>query len=122
MLAAVGPAQWTIPCFLLLLQAFPFRLDPAECKLLWDMRKGIFPLVGGAREPGTTVMLEDVACPVDRWVRRGDACSNERWPAHLAGGTEVLGAALAPGLRLPAMLMHSLPHRLAYMTMARVQP
>lgn len=33
---------------------------------LWDIRDGVFPCVAGARVPGSTVILEDIAAPVDR--------------------------------------------------------
>lgn len=38
-----------------------FTSDPAECARLWSIRAGIFPAVGGTREPGTTVIIEDIA-------------------------------------------------------------
>ena len=43
---------------------YPFSKDAAECKLFWDVRKGLIPIVGGAREAGTSMLIEDVACPV----------------------------------------------------------
>jgi D-lactate dehydrogenase len=33
---------------------------------LWAMRKGLFPAIGAMRPPGTAVIIEDVAFPVDR--------------------------------------------------------
>ncbi|MGF1767372.1 FAD-binding oxidoreductase [Enterovibrio makurazakiensis] len=33
---------------------------------LWGIRKGMFPAVGAVREAGTTVIIEDVAFPVER--------------------------------------------------------
>lgn len=45
--------------------AFPFHEDPRDFNVYWDVRKGLIPIVGGAREPGTTMLLEDVACPID---------------------------------------------------------
>ncbi len=33
---------------------------------LWNIRKGLFPSVGGARRPGTTVVIEDVVFPIER--------------------------------------------------------
>lgn len=30
------------------------------------MRKGLIPIVGAAREPGTSMLIEDVACPTDK--------------------------------------------------------
>lgn len=48
------------------LDAYEFKHDPKQTKVYWDVRKGLIPIVGGAREAGTTMLLEDVACPVDR--------------------------------------------------------
>ncbi|WP_114325914.1 FAD-binding and (Fe-S)-binding domain-containing protein [Candidatus Colwellia aromaticivorans] len=38
----------------------------SEYSQLWAIRKGTFPAVGAVRENGTTVIIEDVAFPVDR--------------------------------------------------------
>ena len=43
-----------------------FSTDPGECARLWAVRKGMFPSVGAMRRTGTTVIIEDVAFPVDR--------------------------------------------------------
>jgi len=43
-----------------------FRHDPADYNVYWDMRKGLIPIVGGARETGTSMLLEDVACAVHK--------------------------------------------------------
>jgi D-lactate dehydrogenase len=43
-----------------------FTEDPAEQELLWKVRKGLFPSVGAVRNSGTTVILEDIAFPVNR--------------------------------------------------------
>ena len=43
-----------------------FSFDPAECSRLWNVRKGLFPTIGAMREAGTTVIIEDVAFPIDR--------------------------------------------------------
>lgn len=43
-----------------------FTDDPAEYGLLWNIRKGIFPAIGAVRKTGTTVIIEDVAFPVDK--------------------------------------------------------
>lgn len=48
------------------LEAYDFEHEAKRYKVYWDMRKGLIPIVGGAREPGTSMLLEDVACPVDR--------------------------------------------------------
>lgn len=36
----------------------------AEYSKLWKIRKGLFPSVGAMRQPGTTVIIEDVAFPL----------------------------------------------------------
>ncbi|MCU0592141.1 MAG: FAD-binding protein, partial [Desulfobacterales bacterium] len=41
----------------------------AEYTALWNIRKGLFPAVGAVRELGTTVIIEDVAFPIDRLAR-----------------------------------------------------
>jgi D-lactate dehydrogenase len=37
-----------------------------EYEKLWDVRRGLFPAVGGARKIGTTVIIEDVAFPIEK--------------------------------------------------------
>lgn len=39
---------------------------PAEYNLYWKIRKGLFPSVGAVRKTGTTVIIEDVAFPLNR--------------------------------------------------------
>lgn len=48
-----------------LLFPIEFTDDPAVFGPWWAMRSGIFPSVGGMREPGTTALIEDVAFPLD---------------------------------------------------------
>lgn len=48
---AVGPALTT---------------DTAERASLWNVRKGLYTAVAGARPSGTTALLEDIVVPVDR--------------------------------------------------------
>jgi D-lactate dehydrogenase len=43
-----------------------FTNDPVEQALFWKVRKGLFPAVGAVRASGTTVILEDIAVPVER--------------------------------------------------------
>ena len=43
-----------------------FTHHPAEQALLWKIRQGLFPSVGAVRESRTTVIIEDVAFPIDR--------------------------------------------------------
>src|SRR4029077_12848345 len=40
--------------------------DKTEYTQLWNIRKGLFPSIGAIREIGTTVIIEDVAFPIDR--------------------------------------------------------
>ncbi len=49
-----------------LLEPARFTHDPAEQALMWKLRSGTFPSVGAVRKRGTTVLIEDVAFPVDR--------------------------------------------------------
>ncbi|MEG3640804.1 FAD-binding and (Fe-S)-binding domain-containing protein [Magnetococcus sp. PR-3] len=51
-----------------------FSTDPDQCASWWNLRKGLFPSVGSVRENGTTVIIEDVAFPLE----------------HLAAGTRTL--------------------------------
>ncbi len=43
-----------------------FTRDREEIDRLWAVRKGLFPAVGAVRTPGTTVVIEDVAFPIER--------------------------------------------------------
>ncbi len=42
-----------------------FSTDQATCEMYWKVRKGTFPSVGAMRRTGTTVIIEDVAFPVE---------------------------------------------------------
>ena len=42
-----------------------FTKDVAEYTLYWKIRKGIFPAVGAVRVTGTTVIIDDVAYPIE---------------------------------------------------------
>ncbi|GAB3757835.1 FAD-binding and (Fe-S)-binding domain-containing protein [Ramlibacter monticola] len=46
-------------------EAASFSTDPAVCESYWKVRKGTFPSVGAMRRTGTTVIIEDVAFPVE---------------------------------------------------------
>ncbi|MBE7174346.1 MAG: FAD-binding oxidoreductase [Williamsia sp.] len=63
-----------------------FTNDPAEQAFLWKVRKGLFPAVGAVRASGTTVILEDIAFPVEQL---GDAITDlqalfKKWDYHNA--------------------------------------
>ena len=42
-----------------------FSTDTAQCEMYWNVRKGTFPSVGAMRAAGTTVIIEDVAFPLE---------------------------------------------------------
>ena len=42
-----------------------FTTDPAEYGQFWAIRSGIFPTVGGMRQPGTTCLIEDIAFHIE---------------------------------------------------------
>ena len=48
-----------------ILESVPFTSDKQTISTLWAIRKGLFPAVGAVRETGTTVIIEDVAFPVE---------------------------------------------------------
>jgi len=48
------------------LEPLSFTHDADQYALYWKIRKGLFPAVGAVRETGTTVVIEDVAFPVER--------------------------------------------------------
>lgn len=43
-----------------------FTNEPSEQDFFWQVRKGLFPAVGAVRASGTTVILEDIAFPVEK--------------------------------------------------------
>ena len=49
-----------------LMEPAMFTHAAAEQALLWKIRSGMFPSVGSVRKTGTTVIIEDVAFPVQR--------------------------------------------------------
>jgi D-lactate dehydrogenase len=50
---------------LTLLEPAAFTHDPVQQALYWKMRAGTFPSVGSVRARGTTVIIEDVAFPIE---------------------------------------------------------
>lgn len=50
----------------LLLEPVSFTRDTVQQAFYWKLRKGMFPAVGAVRASGTTVILEDIAFPVDQ--------------------------------------------------------
>jgi D-lactate dehydrogenase len=61
-LAGVPEVLGRIP----LVTADALSTDPARRAALWRIRKGLFTLVAGSRQSGTSALLEDIAVPVER--------------------------------------------------------
>jgi len=59
-MAAISAALVSIE----LLRPLEFTDKADEYTKLWNIRKGLFPAVGAVRETGTTVIIEDVAFPI----------------------------------------------------------
>jgi len=51
---------------LTLLHPVHFTTDARQQYIYWKLRKGMYPSVAAARKKGTTVLLEDIAFPVER--------------------------------------------------------
>ncbi|MCF9378738.1 4Fe-4S ferredoxin, partial [Vibrio parahaemolyticus] len=49
-----------------IIESVPFTSESKTVATLWGIRKGMFPAVGAVREVGTTVIIEDVAFPVEK--------------------------------------------------------
>ena len=45
---------------------YPFHKEASKYNVFWDVRKGLIPIVGGGRETGTSMLIEDVAVSVDK--------------------------------------------------------
>ncbi|KQW05383.1 oxidoreductase [Leifsonia sp. Root4] len=53
--------------------ALAITRDAKERARLWHFRKGLYAAIAGARKPGTTALLEDIAVPVERL---SDTCAS----------------------------------------------
>ncbi len=53
--------------------SIPFTTDEFAASSLWALRKGLFPAVGAVRESGTTVVIEDVAFPIEHLAEAVDS-------------------------------------------------
>ncbi|MEJ2284978.1 MAG: FAD-binding and (Fe-S)-binding domain-containing protein, partial [Desulfobacterales bacterium] len=49
-----------------MVREFEFSTDPDQAAALWSIRSGLFPSVCHARQKGTTVIIEDIAVPIDQ--------------------------------------------------------
>jgi D-lactate dehydrogenase len=61
-MAAAESVASTLP----LLAPAGFSRDPQLQEKYWRIREGLFPTVGGVRQSGTTVIIEDVCFPIER--------------------------------------------------------
>jgi D-lactate dehydrogenase len=59
-------AAETVAARLPLLVPARFSQDAQLQEQYWKIREGLFPTVGGVRQSGTTVIIEDVCFPIDR--------------------------------------------------------
>jgi len=48
------------------IEQISFTQDKELCDNLWNIRKGLFPAIGVTRPKGTTVVIEDIAFPVEQ--------------------------------------------------------
>ncbi|MEN8229277.1 MAG: FAD-binding and (Fe-S)-binding domain-containing protein [Bacteroidota bacterium] len=62
--AMIGKSEKALSGFDLV-REFEVTEDSKQIVAYWNVRKGIFPSVGGMREPGTSVIIEDVAVGAD---------------------------------------------------------
>ncbi|HUK67076.1 MAG TPA: FAD-binding and (Fe-S)-binding domain-containing protein [Anaeromyxobacteraceae bacterium] len=75
------------------LEKVAFTSVKAEFERLWDVRRGVFPSIGGARPIGTTVVIEDVAFPIER-LAEGTLALQELMLAHGYAEGVIFGHAL----------------------------
>jgi len=68
----VAASQLLVRRFPLVLAA-RFTEDPAERSDLWHMRKGLYASVASRRPPGSNVLLEDIAVPVEAVAETSNA-------------------------------------------------
>ena len=78
---------------------YPFTEDKDVYGVYWDVRKGLIPIVGAARETGTSMLIEDVACDVNKL---GDMMEDliEMFKRHKYHDASCFGHALEGNLHL----------------------
>lgn len=64
-----------------------FTAEPAEYERFWNIRKGLFPSIGAMRQTGTTVLIEDIAFPIERLA---DATAELQQLLHEYGYSEAI--------------------------------
>ncbi|HET6436564.1 MAG TPA: FAD-binding and (Fe-S)-binding domain-containing protein [Anaeromyxobacter sp.] len=74
-----------------------FTSVKAEADALWEVRRGLFPAVGAVRPVGTTVIIEDVAFPIEH-LAAGAVGLQELLQAHGYPEGILFGHALAGNL------------------------
>ena len=75
----------------------PFTDKPEDYGVLWSARKGALPRVGAMREKGTTVIIEDVAFPIEK-LADGVAALQRIFEEQGYPGTVIFGHALEGNL------------------------
>ncbi|MFN2331134.1 MAG: FAD-binding and (Fe-S)-binding domain-containing protein [Halomonas sp.] len=79
------------------LEPVAFTRETSTYELYWKIRKGLFPAVGAVRETGTTVIIEDVAFPIER-LDEGVQALTETFHRHGYTETILFGHALEGNL------------------------
>src|SRR5699024_2337566 len=79
------------------LEPLTFTHEPDTYEQYWKIRKGLFPAVGAVRGTGTTVVIEDVAFPIER-LDEGVAALTEIFHKHGYAETILFGHALEGNL------------------------
>jgi len=75
------------------LEPVAFTAVKVEFERLWDVRRGAFPSIGAARRIGTTVVIEDVAFPIER-LAEGTVALQRLMLAHGYAEGVIFGHAL----------------------------
>lgn len=92
-ISAVGQALEGITT----LEPITFTDCAATYEMYWKVRKGLFPAVGAVRDIGTTVVIEDVAFPIER-LEEGVAALSEAFQRHGYTDAILFGHALEGNL------------------------
>ncbi|MGM0636711.1 MAG: FAD-binding and (Fe-S)-binding domain-containing protein [Pseudomonadota bacterium] len=79
------------------LEPVAFTRETVTYELYWKIRKGLFPAVGAVRETGTTVIIEDVAFPIER-LDEGVKALTDTFHRHGYAETILFGHALEGNL------------------------
>lgn len=79
------------------LEPVTFTRDTDRYALYWKIRKGLFPAVGAVRDTGTTVIIEDVAFPIER-LDEGVLALTETFHRHGYAEAILFGHALEGNL------------------------